>query len=90
MLERAVLLAERPVLEPSDLHFDLRGRARASSPCDSTMTLAEVERQQIDQVLREVEGRVPAAAERLGIPRSSLYAKLKQYGIRRPGSGRGI
>ena len=90
VLECAVLLAERPVLEPSDLHFDLRGHARASSRPDSTMTLAEVERLHIEQVLRELEGRVPAAAERLGIPRSSLYAKLKQYGIQRPGSGRGI
>jgi transcriptional regulator of acetoin/glycerol metabolism len=35
-------------------------------------------------VLREEHGRVEAAARRLGIPRSSLYQKLKRFGIQLP------
>ena len=42
-------------------------------------TLEEMERSYIQQVLRKEHGRVRAAAKKLGIPRSSLYHKLKQY-----------
>jgi len=41
--------------------------------------LEEIERDYIQQVLRKEHGRVRAAAKKLGIPRSSLYHKLKQY-----------
>ena len=42
-------------------------------------TLEEMERGYIQQVLRDEHGRVQSAARKLGIPRSSLYHKLKQY-----------
>jgi DNA-binding NtrC family response regulator len=42
-------------------------------------TLEEMERNYIQQVLRKERGRVQSAARKLGIPRSSLYHKLKQY-----------
>jgi transcriptional regulator of acetoin/glycerol metabolism len=45
------------------------------------MTLQQIERQHIAHVLRSENGKVDRAAVRLGIPRSSLYAKIKQYGI---------
>jgi transcriptional regulator of acetoin/glycerol metabolism len=32
-------------------------------------------------VLREEKGRVERAAARLGIPRSSLYQKIKKYNL---------
>jgi transcriptional regulator of acetoin/glycerol metabolism len=32
-------------------------------------------------VLKSAEGHVERAAARLGVPRSSLYAKLKRFGI---------
>jgi DNA-binding NtrC family response regulator len=38
-----------------------------------------MERNYIQQVLRKEHGRVQSAAKKLGIPRSSLYHKLKQY-----------
>ena len=44
-------------------------------------TLAEVERELILDTMRELGGRVEEAARRLGMPRSSLYYKLKQYGV---------
>jgi transcriptional regulator of acetoin/glycerol metabolism len=43
-----------------------------------------LERRYIESVLREERGRVEAAARRLGIPRSSLYQKLKRFGIQLP------
>jgi transcriptional regulator of acetoin/glycerol metabolism len=45
------------------------------------MTLLEMEKSLILAVLREERGKVPRAAERLGIPRSSLYQKIKVYGL---------
>jgi DNA-binding NtrC family response regulator len=41
-----------------------------------------VERQHIELVLQEENGHVERAAGRLGIPRSSLYQKIKQLGLR--------
>ena len=42
-------------------------------------TLEEVERHYIRQVLQGEGGHIESAARKLGIPRSSLYHKLKRY-----------
>jgi DNA-binding NtrC family response regulator len=39
----------------------------------------EVERQLIDQVLRDCRGNKSKAARRLGLTRKELYGRLKQY-----------
>jgi transcriptional regulator of acetoin/glycerol metabolism len=41
-----------------------------------------VERRHIEVVLREENGHVERAARQLDIPRSSLYQKIKQLGLR--------
>ncbi len=82
VLERAVLLGDGAVLSPSDLHFDRATLVvEERAPLDGG-TLVEVERRSIEASLRETGGNVAAAAERLGIPRSTLYLKLKQHGLR--------
>ena len=79
VLERALLLSGHNVLTPKDFHFD-----NASAPDvwmdDSNLTLLELEQRHIERVLQE-ERNVDQAAKRLGIPRSSLYQKIKRYGI---------
>jgi len=75
-IERALLLAEANVLEPSD--FALSSRAVHASD-DLQLTLAEMERKHVELVMADVNGKVDAAAQRLGIPRSTLYQKLKSY-----------
>jgi DNA-binding NtrC family response regulator len=45
------------------------------------MPLAEVERRYILRVLEKEGGHVARAARKLGIPRSSLYQRLKNYGV---------
>lgn len=45
------------------------------------MTLEEMERRHINLVMQRENGKVDRAATKLGIPRSSLYVKLKYYGI---------
>ncbi|MCA1585737.1 MAG: sigma-54-dependent Fis family transcriptional regulator, partial [Acidobacteria bacterium] len=78
VLERAVLLSDRPVLHRGDLRLTPRVPEAATS---TRVTLRELEHRHIEQVLREEGGQVEAAARRLGIPRSSLYQKIKQHGI---------
>jgi len=80
VIERAVLLSDQKHITLNDLHFD--GHAQLSAPFfDSNLTLLELEKQHIERVLHEEHGRVEKAAKRLGIPRSSLYQKIKKHQI---------
>lgn len=78
VIERAVLLSEKKTITLEELRFDGHATGRASY-LDSTLTLTQLEKQHIERVLQEEQGRVEKAATRLGIPRSSLYQKLKKY-----------
>ena len=82
VLERVALICENRVIEPKDFGLSHVG-ATATPPVASThdMTLDELERWRIAQVLEEEKGRVAQAAVRLGIPRSTLYQKIKVLGI---------
>ena len=80
VLERAMLAATSPVLRAVDLR--LNATPRRSAPAAATViptaeTLKEVEWLHIQRVLDEEKGSVGRASKRLGIPRSSLYQKLK-------------
>jgi transcriptional regulator of acetoin/glycerol metabolism len=81
VLERAAVLAPRDVLGADDLLFDAPARSRPESADEANCTLEEIEHRHIERVLRSAEGRVSVAADRLGVPRSTLYEKLKQHGI---------
>ena len=85
VLERAVLLAASDELGPADLHFDALTAAAAPGTAATDdgagLTLAEVERRHIERILKQCGGRVADAAQRLDVPRSSLYQKLKALGI---------
>lgn len=80
VIERAILLSDRRVLTARDLRFeaDIEGGV---TPPRTDLTLEEMERRYIEQVLREEGGHVESASRRLGIPRSSLYQKLKKWEI---------
>jgi len=61
-------------------------------PGTPEMPLSEVERRYILRVLDKEGGHVARAARKLGIPRSSLYQRLKNYGVnlaRRGGNSSG-
>ncbi|HSE22317.1 MAG TPA: sigma-54 dependent transcriptional regulator [Pyrinomonadaceae bacterium] len=80
VIERAVLLSGQKTISLKDLHFD--GHSSVGAPfLDSRLTLLELEKQHIERVLQEEQGRVEKAAKRLGIPRSSLYQKIKKHQI---------
>ncbi|HSP34973.1 MAG TPA: sigma-54 dependent transcriptional regulator [Thermoanaerobaculia bacterium] len=78
VIERAILLSDRHTITPHDVRFDSEETsAGAALPAD--MTLEQVEKWYVERVLREENGRVDSAAKRLGIPRSTLYQKLKKW-----------
>jgi DNA-binding NtrC family response regulator len=78
VLERAAILGDGQVLAARDLRFTVP--AAAEEPPDSRLTLEEVERRHVERVLAEEDGHVERAARRLGVPRSSLYDRLRRYG----------
>ncbi|MCI0490264.1 MAG: sigma-54 dependent transcriptional regulator [Blastocatellia bacterium] len=80
VLERAVLLSDKQTLASQDLRFDAALGA-GSWEDYSQLTLLEIEQRHIERVLEQEGGNVSRAAARLGIPRSSLYQKIKNYGI---------
>ncbi len=92
VLERAALLCGRDVLEASDLRFETTaGPVAPSAPMPgfaaapgANLTLEELERSHIERVLSELGGRVTEASQRLGIPRSTLYQKIKRFGLAVP------
>ncbi|HEY5402942.1 MAG TPA: sigma-54 dependent transcriptional regulator [Pyrinomonadaceae bacterium] len=80
VIERAVLLSDHGSITLRDLNFEGHATLGASF-LDSRLTLIELEKQHIERVLQEERGHVETAAKRLGIPRSSLYQKLKKHQI---------
>jgi transcriptional regulator with PAS, ATPase and Fis domain len=85
-VEHAVLLAERTELTPE--LFELRAQRTVVSTGGMTATLgladtrATTERAEILSALHGAGGSATAAARKLGVARSTLYEKLKKYGLR--------
>jgi DNA-binding NtrC family response regulator len=83
VLERVALVTGKDGSADPDFRFDVQIEQYLSG-IGQFRTLEEMERNYIQQVLRKEHGRVQSAAKKLGIPRSSLYHKLKQYKTDQP------
>jgi DNA-binding NtrC family response regulator len=86
LIERAALMANSDTLSSEDFHFNLSPRPAETPlnvPAPTDVTMEEAERLLIERVLREESGQVANASKRLGIPRSTLYQKIKRYGLPR-------
>lgn len=83
-IERAVALGSGPFVSvhdlPSSLHYATSERLPASQ---EVLPLEELERRAILSTLRQTNGDKQAAARALGIGKTTLYRKLKQYQIDR-------
>jgi DNA-binding NtrC family response regulator len=90
-LARAVIMAGSGPIRPEHLPgVQLAADSTESVSVEEAMppsrragerSLKEVERQHIAWVLREQGGNIKAAAGVLGVSRTTLYKKLKDYGI---------
>jgi DNA-binding NtrC family response regulator len=82
-IERAVILAAGDVLDVSDVAGPRAssGAAFVTFSGDQVPTLDELERAHILKVLELCEGPKTKAAQMLGINRTTLWKKLRQYGL---------
>ena len=81
-IERSVILSRGPTLRAP------LAELRADAVETAGGTLAEMEREYIIRVLRETCGVISAASTRLGLPRTTLHAKMRKLGIHRMDLGR--
>jgi DNA-binding NtrC family response regulator len=79
-IERAVALGSGPILHVGDLPSNLQyNAAEKHSDGDELVPLEMLERRAIFRALQETSGDKLAAARLLGIGKTTLYRKLKQY-----------
>jgi DNA-binding NtrC family response regulator len=78
-LEKAVILSDSSLISDISLGKGIESSAQLNSP--ETLNLEEHEGMVIRTALREEKGNVSAAAKALGINRSTLYQKMKKYGL---------
>jgi DNA-binding NtrC family response regulator len=90
-VERALVVAEGPRIEVSDLPGEIASEAADRVPADHLARLSyqdacelgrnRVARQYLIAILREFHGNVTQAAERAGVERESLHRLLRRHGI---------
>ena len=90
VVEKAVILSEKPVLGLKDFFPEkaVAGGSRKgvmdslkTSIKNRTVTLDEMEKELIKEVMRQHDGNLSAVSQQLGITRQTLYNKLKKYGM---------
>src|ERR1700726_4240103 len=84
IIERACALGKGSVLEPSDIHLDVRA-AKASNGfvgfLPDGMTLEQWEDEMVQEALRRANGNKSQAARLLGLSRNALRYRLSKIGI---------
>jgi DNA-binding NtrC family response regulator len=82
-IERAIAFARGPVITPDDLPERVGASGCTSvliaRSVEQNMTMRELEREYILEVLRRTDGNKSRAAELLGLDRKTLYRRLDEY-----------
>ncbi len=92
-LERATVLCEGGEIRVQDLPAHMQGQVPARTTIPSSgppfdlprtepATLSDIERQTILEAMEAADGNLSEVVRRLNIPRSTLYRRLRAYGIR--------
>lgn len=82
VIERAVVIGKKRKITPADLPFQ-----DASIPRKPIAgSLGEVEKDHISEMLTACEWNIAGTASLLGINRTTLYKKIKKYGLKQPTS----
>jgi len=81
VLERAVFFARGDTIHRAELALQFTPRAAAVEDDGAIVSLVEAEERYIRRVLALEGGSVERAAKKLGLPRNTLYYKLKKYGV---------
>lgn len=78
-IERAVIMANSHLLAPED--FLLIERPTQNVITSDNYNIEEMEKQAIQNAVRNAEGNLTKAAQTLGLGRSTLYRKMSKYGL---------
>jgi two-component system, NtrC family, response regulator HydG len=76
-VERALVVSRGPEIRASDFSFQFEAQGPSTG-----RTLDDVERAHIERILRETQHNMSRAARILDIDRTTLYNKLRRYGLR--------
>jgi transcriptional regulator with PAS, ATPase and Fis domain len=76
-IEKAVILCEGSTIAPKDLYLNIQHHVIT----EEVMTLEEMEKRMITKELRKRRQSHSLAAKNLGISRTTLYKKIKKYGL---------
>ena len=90
VIEGALVMAQTDEIQPKDFWLNTAIRPQSETaileaePTNSTrlLSLEELEKIQIEKILRYNKGDRAKSAEMLGISKKTLYLKIKRYGIR--------
>ncbi|MFH0777746.1 MAG: sigma 54-interacting transcriptional regulator [Candidatus Eisenbacteria bacterium] len=88
-VERAVVLSEGEIITEKELPSEMTQARMLKAPEEAlagyatSWTLRQVEQEHIRAVLARFEGNVSKAAASLGISRSTLWRKMKEFGLAR-------
>jgi DNA-binding NtrC family response regulator len=85
VLEQVVTFVDGSEIDLEDLPESIRAhgaeRPLPQTAADRCLTLVELEREYISEILRRTSGNRKRAAEWLGIPRRTFYRRLEEYGF---------
>jgi len=83
-LRQAVALAEGGLIELADLPEELLACAAPARPMALEQQVEDAEMRHLLEALKRARWNMSAAAEAAGVSRSTLYRKMKRYGIVQP------
>lgn len=87
-IQRAATLCDTDEIRPADLPPRIHDAGRAAGlvaqGAQRPLTIRELERAYILEVLRQVDGNKSRAAEILGLDRKTLYRKLTEFQLESP------
>ncbi|WP_265182282.1 sigma-54-dependent Fis family transcriptional regulator [Geomicrobium sp. JCM 19055] len=81
VLERAMIRKEDEWIESGDIDFSFALTESVANDESLQETIERVERERIEEALKHEDGDAQRAAKRLGIGKSSFYAKRSKYDI---------
>jgi len=83
VIERAVVLSSGETLSPEVIHFSAQTPKPVFRDLDRPLKdiVFDVEKEAIFRALSRTDGSVERAAGQLGVNRTTLYSKMKKYGI---------
>jgi DNA-binding NtrC family response regulator len=83
LMERSLILCQGPYIEAGDLGLPAPSKGGAVRPAEDTglFSLEDLEKEHIRKVISASGKNLSTAAKILGITRSTLYSKIKKYGL---------